>query len=102
MGAMVLSPPVLEVIRRELRRLSPDVRIDIDQIRTVLTQEVLKREVVEGEKADEALKKINKAIAKAQKAKATKPVKPPEGSAENQINNAEKEEEEATVAQSET
>jgi hypothetical protein len=60
LGAMILSNPVLEVIRRELRRLSPDVKIDIEQIKSVLTQEVLKREVVEGEKANEARKKIGK------------------------------------------
>jgi hypothetical protein len=51
LGAMVLSQPILDVIRRELKRLSPDVRIDTDQIKSVLSQEVLKREVVEGETA---------------------------------------------------
>ncbi len=60
LGAMILSDPVLEIVRRELRRVSPDVRIDIEQIRTVLTNEVLKREVMEGEKADEARKKIGR------------------------------------------
>jgi hypothetical protein len=63
-GAMLQTEPVLEVIRRELRRVSPDVRIDIDQIKTVLISEVIKREVIEGEKADEARKKITKAAAK--------------------------------------
>jgi len=70
LGAMVLSDSVLEVIRRELRRVSPDVRIDIDQIRTVLANEVIKREVMEGEKADGAKKKIAKAVNKATKAAA--------------------------------
>ena len=60
LGAMVLSDTVLEVVRRELRRVSPDVRIGIEQIRTVLVNEVLKREVMEGDKADEARKKINR------------------------------------------
>jgi hypothetical protein len=64
LGAMVLSNPVLEIIRRELKRLSPDVRIDVEQIKSVLVQDVLKREVVEGEKAEEARKKINKAANK--------------------------------------
>jgi hypothetical protein len=72
LGAMVLSDSVLEVIRRELRRVSPDVRIDIDQIRTVLANEVIKREVMEGEKADEAKKKIAKAVSKATRAAAAK------------------------------
>ena len=58
LGAMVTSDTVLEVVRRELRRVSPDVRIDIEQIRAVLVNEVVKREVMEGDKADEARKKI--------------------------------------------
>jgi hypothetical protein len=72
LGAMVLSDPVLEVVRRELRRVSPDVRIDIEQIRSVLTNEVIKREVMEGEKADEAKKKIAKVAAKALRATTAK------------------------------
>lgn len=58
LGAMVVTDPVLEVVRRELRRVSPGVKIDIEDIRKALVNEVLKREVVEGEKADEARRKI--------------------------------------------
>ena len=80
LGAMVLSDPVLEVIRRELRRVSPDVRIEIAEIKTVLASEVLKREVMEGDKADEARKKIARAANKALKTKAaTKPADEPVG-----------------------
>lgn len=64
-GAMLQTTPVLEIIRRELRRISPDVRIDLDQLKDVLLNEVIKREVIEGEKADEAKKKITRAAAKA-------------------------------------
>ena len=71
-GAMLQTNPVLEVIRRELRRVSPDVRIDIDQIKEVLLSEVIKREVIEGEKAEEARKKIAKAAAKALRASNSK------------------------------
>ena len=88
LGAMVLSDSVLEVIRRELRRVSPDVRIDIDQIRTVLANEVIKREVMEGEKADEAKKKIAKAVGKATRAAAVakeQKQSPASQSAETQI-----------------
>jgi tRNA threonylcarbamoyladenosine modification (KEOPS) complex Cgi121 subunit len=65
---MVLSDPVLDVIRRELRRLSPEVRIENEQIRAVLTSEVIKREVMEGDKATEAKKKIARAASKALRA----------------------------------
>ncbi|PIX00260.1 MAG: hypothetical protein COZ80_01130 [Ignavibacteria bacterium CG_4_8_14_3_um_filter_37_9] len=42
------------------------------QVRNVVNQEVLKREVVEGEKVDEAKKKISKALNKLSKSKTTK------------------------------
>ncbi len=67
-GAMLQTDPVLDVVRRELRRVSPDVRIDVDQIRAVLTNEVIKREVLEGDKADEARRKVAKAATKALRA----------------------------------
>ncbi|RLS63794.1 MAG: restriction endonuclease subunit R, partial [Planctomycetota bacterium] len=41
LGATLLTDPVLEVIRRELRRVSPDVRIDIEEIKFALASEVL-------------------------------------------------------------
>ena len=69
-GAVILSEPVLDVIRRELRRVSQlrkasaDVRIDTEQIEKVLTDEVIKREVLEGAKADEAARKVAKAVGK--------------------------------------
>ena len=71
-GAMLQTDPVLDVIRRELRRLSPDVRIDSDQIKTVLVNEVIKREVLEGEKAEEAKKKAHRAAAKSLRSTAIK------------------------------
>jgi len=83
LGAMILTAPVLDVIRRELRRISPDVRIDADQIRAVLTNEVIKREVMEGEKAEEARKKIAKVAAKALRATQSKDSKPTSVTLEN-------------------
>ena len=64
LGALVLSDSVLEVIRRELRRVTPDVKIEKEQIKEVLASEVLKREVIDGEKAMEARKKIARAASK--------------------------------------
>lgn len=63
-GAIVLSEPVVTTIRRELKRLSPDVRIDNEQITSVLASEVIKREVMEGEKAEDAKKRLSRAAAK--------------------------------------
>ncbi|HVY06797.1 MAG TPA: type I restriction enzyme HsdR N-terminal domain-containing protein [Burkholderiales bacterium] len=67
LGALILSDPVLDVVRRALRRLSPEVRIDNEQIRDVLNNQVIKREVTEGDKAAEAKKKIARLTAKSQR-----------------------------------
>lgn len=85
-GAMLQTDPVLEVIRRELRRISPDVRIDTDQIKAVLLSEVIKREVIEGDKADEARKKIARAASKALRAASARsaPKKPASEGVANQ------------------
>lgn len=71
-GAVVLSEPVLDVIRRELRKISPDVKIDNEQISDVLTNEIIKRDVMEGDKADEAQRKVNRAVKRAASKKTVK------------------------------
>lgn len=71
LGAVVLSEPCLEVVRRELRRISPDIKISTEQIRAVLSNEVLKRDVVEGEKADEAKRTVAKAAKNALRTRST-------------------------------
>lgn len=70
LGALILDDVVLDLIRRELRRIFPDVKIDRTQLRAVLEADVLKREVTEGEKADEARKKIGRSHGRALRAKA--------------------------------
>lgn len=60
LAATIVSEPVLEIIRRELRRLSPGVKISIEEIENAITKDVLKGEVVEGPKVEEAKKRIGK------------------------------------------
>lgn len=63
LAAVVLSDPVLDTVRRELRRVS-DAKIELAELRDALKQEVIKREVIEGDKADGARKKVTKAAGK--------------------------------------
>jgi len=72
LGAILLSEPVLETVRRELRRMAPDVRIQLEDLKHALSQEVIKREVVEGPKADEARKKVQRAASRALRARRSK------------------------------
>jgi len=72
LSALILSDSITDVIRRELKKISPDVKVTSEQIKEVILKEVLKREVIEGEKADEAKKKINKIFSKISKNKTIK------------------------------
>ena len=63
LAAVVLGDPVIDTIRRELRRVS-DVKVEADELRTLLREEVIKREVIEGDKADAAHKKVTKSAGK--------------------------------------
>jgi hypothetical protein len=59
-GQILLTDPVLESIRRVLKKVSPDVKIVNEDIKKVLLTDVLKRDVLEGDRAEEAKKTINK------------------------------------------
>jgi len=63
LAAIVLSDPVIDTIRRELRRFS-EAKVDGEELRILLRDEVMKREVLEGEKADAAHKKVSKSAGK--------------------------------------
>lgn len=68
-GALLVSEPVLTVLRREVRRISPDAKIEAEQIGEVLQADVLKREVLEGERAAAARKLIARAAKRALRTK---------------------------------
>lgn len=59
-AATVLSEPVMNVIRRELRRVTPGLKVDVSEIEEILREETLKRDVQEGKEADEAAKKVKR------------------------------------------
>ena len=60
-GAILQTETGLNMIRRELKKVSPGIRVDTDEIQTILVGEVLKREIVTGELPDEARARVKKA-----------------------------------------
>lgn len=62
-ASVVLTDPVLSVIRRELQRITPGVKVQTEEIRDTLMAEVLKRDVIEGEEAEKARKRAARASA---------------------------------------
>jgi len=66
-GALVLSEPVLTVVRKELRKITPGLKVDVAEVEDILRTEVIKREVIEGDTASKAQSKVKRAMNKAQK-----------------------------------
>ncbi len=66
-GAILLNKSSLEMIRRELRKLKPGLKVDINEIESILKNEVIKRNIIEGDDSKEANKLIRKCIAKAKR-----------------------------------
>lgn len=64
-GALLLTEPVLNVLRRELRRVESSIKVENEQVADILAQEVIKRDVLEGEKAAEAKKVVSRASKRA-------------------------------------
>jgi hypothetical protein len=72
LAAIILSEQSLKTIRKQLKIMAPEIRTDVEEIEKILRKEVLKREVVEGEKAEETRKKVEKMLAKSEKQRAKK------------------------------
>ncbi len=69
-AALLLSEPLLVALRREIRRLSHGVKIDVDELKGILETEVLKRDVFDGDEARQAAEYVKKASRAAERAKA--------------------------------
>ena len=54
LAALVLSDAMVSTMRRELRRISPGIRVEEEDLRAVLRNDVLKREVVDSDEAKAA------------------------------------------------
>lgn len=74
LAALLLSEPVLSVLRRELRRMSPDVKVSLEELQATLMSEVLKRDATDGEEASAAAKRVQKTMAKGTPLRARKAV----------------------------
>ena len=69
---LLKSDSVASIVRREFRKLFPDVKIDTSNISDLLMNEILKRDVVEGDKVKEAETRVRKASRKLEKQKMKK------------------------------
>ena len=73
-GAILQADVGLKLLRRELRRVSPGISVDTDEIQAIILSDVLKREVVEGKLADEARVQVKKAAGRTLVKRKPKPI----------------------------
>lgn len=59
-AAVLQTDFILEVLRREIRRMSSGVKVEVDYLRSLLRDEVLKRDLVEGDEAKAASQNIRR------------------------------------------
>lgn len=59
-GAILVSDSIKNSIRRDIRKISPGVKVELTEIDKILRNEVLKREVFDGEDATKALNRLKK------------------------------------------
>jgi len=57
-GNLILAEPILKLIKRELHKISEGVKVDLQEVEQVVRSEVLRRNLVEGEEAEEAQKLV--------------------------------------------
>jgi hypothetical protein len=69
LSAIIRSEPVTSVVRREIRKLFPDIKVGNENLAQLIENEVIKRDTIEGDKAKEAGTRIKKAIGKLERAK---------------------------------
>jgi hypothetical protein len=69
LGNLINSDSVINAVKKELKIIYPDLKVTNQEILKVINTGVIKREILEGEEAEEARKKIAKSIKKLEKSK---------------------------------
>ncbi|MDE2182639.1 MAG: type I restriction enzyme HsdR N-terminal domain-containing protein [Alphaproteobacteria bacterium] len=59
-AALLLCEPVVAMVRRELRKLADGLNPDLDEVRKIIADEVIKRELMETDDAKAAAKAVRK------------------------------------------
>lgn len=66
-AALVVSEPIVKALRREMKKMSSGLNIEVEEIEKILHHEVLKRDVIEGEDAAKASSRVRKLFKQAKR-----------------------------------
>ena len=75
-AAILLSDPVISVVKRELKKIKPGLKVTDDEVKRTIETEVFKRDLFDGEAAKDARAKIARMLGKQArpKKKKSKPI----------------------------
>lgn len=71
---LLLTDPVLDAIRKTVKKVSPDVKATNEEIQRIISEEIIKRDVIDDEHTQAAKKMISKALNAATKKAEKQPV----------------------------
>lgn len=57
-GGLILQDPILKIIKRELSRMSEGVKVNLEDVEQIVKSAVLRRNLIEGDEAEDAQKRI--------------------------------------------
>jgi hypothetical protein len=66
-AALLISDDVLDDLRKEIRRLGSGIKVEVDYLRALLTNEIVKRDLIDSEEAKAAVqnvKRLQRAVAR--------------------------------------
>ncbi|MEI6125054.1 MAG: type I restriction enzyme HsdR N-terminal domain-containing protein [Pseudomonadota bacterium] len=66
-GALLLTDEMTNIIKRELKKISPNITVNVDEVKILLENEVMKRDVLEGDGAIKAKNRIKRFYGRAVK-----------------------------------
>lgn len=64
-GNFLLSDPIITSLRKELRKFADGLKIEPDELREIIKNEVIKRETIDSEEGKKAESKVNRYLRKA-------------------------------------
>ena len=59
-AALLISDDVLADLRKEIRQLGSGIKVDIDYLRALLTNEIIKRDLIDSEEANAAFQNVKR------------------------------------------
>ncbi len=71
-GAIVCGEEVAALVRRQLRAITPGLKVSIDEVKEIIRNEVVKRDITESEPGQNAQRKVARQLARLKKSRAKK------------------------------